>query len=182
MQLSLSQLCKYSIFYPKRLAAFRMLTIGKTMQYVFFFITFITIATFLHFVLTLQHGSNQFEAVLSYIDAQQMTWILYPFAFIALFVSNTLLIMCQISLYAAIGYGIGYFHYRIEYRHLWRTAAFAMTIYYILHLISPFLTTSYSNMLQLVGIAITITYILIALRKYPKKPLPAKKRESFSSQ
>lgn len=177
MKLSHFQLCQYSIFYPNRLAAFRLLTIGKTMQYLFIFITIITLSSFIHFTISLNNGSTTLQSAIQYIEAMNMTWILYPFAFMLLFISTTLLIMAQVSIYAAVGYVVGrVFGYRVEYRHMWRTAAFAATINYFLQAASPYFATHIDLILQGGAICITVGYVAFATTKYPKQKKAAAKQ------
>ncbi len=83
-------------------------------------------------------------------------WILYPFAFVFLFVINSLLIFAQISLYALVGlFFIKAMQRRGEYRQIWRTAAFAITWATLLSIIFEIFQLS-SNWVTLIGIFITM--------------------------
>ena len=95
-------------------------------------------------------------------------WLLYPFAFIFLFVMTSLLIFAQISLYALVGlFIIKGMQRRGEYRQIWRTTAFAITWATLLSILFEIFRLS-SDWLTLIGVFITMGILMIALTKYPK--------------
>lgn len=161
-----SQLFIDSLINPKKLAAYRILSIGKVIQYVFILITLFTVFSFGQFTTGVNEGLFNIDGLTEYMADIQ--WLLYPFAFIFLFVINSLLIFAQISLYALVGlFFIKAMQRRGEYRQIWRTSAFAITWATLLSIIFEIFQLS-SNWVTLIGIFITMGILIIALTKYPK--------------
>src|SRR5690554_3749041 len=161
-----SQLFLHSLFFPKKLAAYRLLPIGKVIQYVFLLITVITIFSFIQFLTGIEETAYSFEQLEVHI--KDIKWLLYPFAFLILFITSTTLIFIRISLYSLIGSVLlKVLKRRGEYRHVWRTMSFVITWPTILTLLSSYI--SISKLLE-TGISFGITMILlfIAVRSYPK--------------
>ena len=152
---------------PKKQAAVRILSIGKLMRYVFLFILLLTLVAFTEFVIGLNSVSGDLEGLLTYIE--EIEWLLYPLAFVLLFVSTTLYHFIKISLFAWIGMGIlKILNRRGEYRHLWRTAALSVTFPTILSFAVGFLVKN--EWLPLVISLSTLVYLYMAIKYYPKKP------------
>lgn len=163
-----SQLFIDSLINPKKLAAYRIMPIGKIIQYVFLLITAVTVFSFGQFTTGFSEDIFNIDGVADYLADIQ--WLLYPFAFIFLFIMTSLLIFARISLYALAGYVLaGAMKRRGEYRHIWRTSAFAITWATLLSIIFSFFQVS-DGWTTMIGIFITMSFIIIALTKYPKQP------------
>lgn len=163
-----SQLFIDSLINPKKLAAYRILPIGKVIQYVFLLITFLTLFSFGRFTTGVTDDLFNMEGLTDYID--DIKWILYPMAFIFLFVMNSLIIFLRISLYAFAGfYLMKSMNRRGEYRQMWRTAAFASTWATILSIVFTIFQLS-SSVSTLIGVFITMALLIVAITKYPKQP------------
>ena len=161
-----SQLFIDSLIHPKKLAAYRILSIGKVIQYVFILITLATAFSFGQFTTGVNEDLFNIEGLTDYLADIQ--WLLYPFAFIFLFVMTSLLIFAQISLYALAGlFLLKGLQRRGEYRQIWRTTAFAITWTTLLSVVFEIFQLS-SNSVTLIGTFITMGILLIALTKYPK--------------
>ena len=161
-----SQLFIDSLINPKKLAAYRILSIGKVIQYVFILITFATAFSFGQFTTGVSEDLFNIDGLTDYIADIQ--WLLYPFAFIFLFVMTSLLIFGQISLYALVGlFILKAMQRRGEYRQIWRTTALAITWATLLSIVFEIFQLS-SDWLTLIGVFITMGILMIALTKYPK--------------
>jgi hypothetical protein len=163
-----SQLFIDSLFNPKKLAAYRIMPIGKVIQYVFLLITIVTVFSFGQFMTGFSEDIFNMDGIADYLADIQ--WLLYPFAFIFLFIMTSLLIFGHISLYALAGFVLaGAMKRRGEYRHIWRTSAFAITWTTLLSIVFSFFR--FSNIwTTMIGIFITMGFIITALIKYPKQP------------
>lgn len=160
------QLFLAGIHEPKKLAAYRLLPIGRAIRYIFVFVLAMTIISFVRFSLG---DTELFEASPELTEYSKTIGVLiYPTAFIFQFLIATFYVFVRISLFAAIGLLIGkIWNRRVEYRFLWRTAAIAITVPLVLTMLFdffPFMET-YSTLLTSV---IHIGYIGIALKYYPK--------------
>lgn len=163
-----SQLFIDSLIHPKKLAAYRIMPIGKVIQYVFLLITVLTIFSFGQFTTGVTDNLFNIDGLTDYIA--NVKWLLYPFAFIFLFVITSLLIFFRISLYALAGlYIIKSMKRRGEYRQVWRTAAFAITWATILSILFTIFQIS-STVATLIGVFITMGLLIVAFTKYPKQP------------
>lgn len=163
-----SQLFIDSLIHPKKLAAYRLLSIGKTIQYVFILVAIITIFSFIQFITDVSETSYNIQGLTEYINDIQ--WLLYPFAFILLTLTTTILLYVRISIFAFVGVVLlKIMQRRGEYRHMWRTAALAITWATLLSI--PFTLLNFSSIFStLIGIVITITLLILATTKYPKVP------------
>jgi len=163
-----SQLFIDSLIHPKKLAAYRLLTIGKTIQYVFLLIALVTIYSFVQFLTGVSEITYNIQGLTEYVDDIQ--WLLYPFAFLLLTLTSTILLFIRISIYAFVGFCLlKLMHRRGEYRHMWRTAALAITWSTLLTVLFSILKSS--NIIStLIGIVITIVILILAAQKYPKIP------------
>lgn len=163
-----SQLFIDSLIHPKKLAAYRLLTIGKVIQYVFLLITVVTFFSFTQFLLGISDESYNLQGITEYIEDIQ--WLLYPFAFILQFAISTVVLFIQICLYAYIGLiTLRVFKRRGEYRQIWRTTALAITWSTLLSILSSFLPIT-QTFINVIGIIITLTLLMIASTKYPRVP------------
>ena len=167
LKMNLFQLFKASLHSPKKIAAFRLIPIGKVMQYIFIFIFLLTIISFVLFINGISVQQSSMEGLLEYFEDIQ--WLLYPFAFVFLFVLNTLFSFIRVSIFAYIGTFILYIMKRRgEYRHLWRTALFASTVYMISSLVVAILQLE-NGYIQITIYAITLVYLVLACRFFPIK-------------
>lgn len=159
-----------ALIHPQKHAAYRLLPIGKTMQFLFLLIFFISIGTFINFTLNLGEQNSSLEGMTPYIS--EIKWLLYPLAFIILFTFNTALLFIRVSFYAAIGLLLlKMIARRGEYRMLWRTATFSTTLGYLVTSILSFFIPS-AMWITLLGFMLTLIYLWVAIRKYPKQPKP----------
>ncbi len=165
--MSLYLLFKESLLSPKKIAAFRLVPIGKVMQYIFIYIFLLTILSFISFINGISLQQESMEGFLVYFS--EIEWLLYPFAFVFLFVLNTLFIFVRISVFGYIGQIILSLRKRRgEYRHLWRSALFASTLPMLLTLL--FTIFQWSNTFtQLVIYGLTLLYLYLATTYYPKQ-------------
>ena len=165
--MSLTQLFIASISIPKKIAAFRLLPIGKVLQYVFFFVIILSLLSFVHFITGFKNDSSSIEGLLDYVE--NMEWILYPFAFIVQFIMTTLLLFVRISLMAFVGmFILKLLKRRGEYRHVWRTTAFAYTTPTVLSIL--FLYSGLTDgWIFIVTTLICVVYLALALKYYPQK-------------
>jgi hypothetical protein len=165
--MSVSQLLLASIFNPKKIAAFRLLPIGKVIQYVFFFVIILSLLSFVHFITGFKTDSTSIDGLLDYVE--NMEWILYPFAFIIQFIMTTLLLFVRISLMAFGGMLIlKLLKRRGDYRHVWRTTAFAYTSPTILSIFFLYIGVS-DGWIFIVTTVICMIYLALALKYYPQK-------------
>lgn len=165
--MSFTQLFFASLYEPKKMAAFRLLSIGKVIQYIFVFIIAITIFSFIQFVFDIKNQSSSIVGLIEYIEG--MEWILYPFAFILQFVMSTLFVFSRISILAIIGfYLLRLLNRRGHYRHVWRTTAFAYTVPTILSFILLFFGIG-DSIIFLLTHSLSFIYLYLALTYYPPK-------------
>lgn len=165
--MSLIQLLIASISNPKKIAAFRLLPIGKVLQYVFFFVIILSLLSFVQFITGFKDDSSSIEGLLDYVE--NMEWILYPFAFIIQFIMTTLLIFVRISLMAFGGmFLLILLKRRGEYRHVWRTTAFAYTTPTVLSILFLYLGLT-DAWIFIVTTIICVVYLALALKYYPQK-------------
>jgi hypothetical protein len=111
--------------------------------------------------------STSIDGLLDYVE--NMEWILYPFAFIIQFIMTTLLLFVRISLMAFGGMLIlKLLKRRGDYRHVWRTTAFAYTSPTILSIFFLYIGVS-DGWIFIVTTVICIIYLALALKYYPQK-------------
>ncbi|MDI2588124.1 DUF1189 family protein [Psychrobacillus sp. NEAU-3TGS] len=165
--MNLYQIFKASLHSPKKIAAFRLIPIGKVMQYIFIYIFIMTIISFIFFTNGISDQQTSMEGLLEYFS--EIQWLLYPFAFLFLFVFNTLIIFVQISIFAYIGTIILYLRKRKgEYRHIWRTTLFASTVPMLIAILATLLQWT-SSYVQIAIYLITFIYLVFATKYYPIK-------------
>lgn len=163
-----TQLFIMSLTSPKKLGAMRFMPIGKVLQYAFLLVTILTVFSFARFTTGVTDSTLDMSGLMEYVE--DIRFLLYPVAFILLFIVNTLLLFARISLYALVGTLFMHsMQRRGEYRNVWRTATFAITWATLLSIVFEFvpipaiITTS-------IAIFITMLFIFIGLTKYPKLP------------
>lgn len=155
-----------SVSAPKKLAAFRLLPIGRVIRYIFYFIITMTLISFIRYLIGdagLFEASPELETY-----SQTIGSLLYPIAIVFQFVIATFYVFVRISLFAAFGMLLGMlFRRRVEYRFIWRTTAVAITLPLLLTMILDFfpMTETFSAWLTSI---IHISYIAFALKYYPK--------------
>lgn len=165
MKISHMQLFIDSLIHPKKLAAFRIMPIGKVIQYVFLLVLLVTAFSLGKFI------TNGADEVFNYGDIEQyvadLQWLVYLLAIVILFIINSLTIFAKISLYAFVGQLITKpMNRRSEYRQMWRTTAFASTWATLLTMLLPLFPLS-STITTLIGTFITALFLVIAITKYP---------------
>ncbi|HWI48124.1 MAG TPA: DUF1189 family protein [Rummeliibacillus sp.] len=162
------QLFKDSLIHPKKLATYRLLPIGKVIQYVLLLVTFVTIISFVQFLTGVGLETSQIEGLKEFIN--DIKWLIYPFAFILLFLINSFSLFVQISIYAFVGIGtLKLLKKRGDYRFLWRTTAIAITLSTIFTTLSVFFPIN-TRISSSIGIIITAIYLVLACTKYPNQP------------
>ena len=164
--MKIHQLFLASLHEPKKLAAFRLLPIGKVIGYVFLFILLMTLISFIRFTtgdVDLFETSSELSEY-----SQTIGGLIYPVAFIFQFVIATFYVFVRISIFAAIGLWIGkLMKRRVEYRFIWRTTAIAITAPLLLTIAADFFP-SWETFGSVLSSSIHIGYLTIALKYYPK--------------
>lgn len=166
--LKFHQLFFASLYEPKKLAAFRLLPIGKVIQYIFILIFFYTAVSFLHFFIG---DSSIFDATPELVEiGETIGPLLYPIAFILQLVIITFYIFIRISLFALIGVGLlKLMKRRGEFRFMWRTASIAATLPILLTMTIDFLPALQSAGMWMSS-AVHFIYVALAASYYPKQP------------
>lgn len=163
-----SQLFIDSLIHPKKLAAYRLLPIGKVIQYTFLLITLVTVFSFGRFTTGVNIENFDLSGLSAYIE--EIKWLLYPVTFLMLFVFTTMLIFAQIALYALAGlFFLKIMKRRGEYRHVWRTTTFAITWTTILSLLAVYVPIS-ATKISIFSLLLTLTLLIISFTNYPKQP------------
>lgn len=151
---------------PKKLAAFRLLPIGKVIQYVFLFIGIYTVISFTRFIFGDVSLFDASPELLEY--SRTIGWLLYPIAFVLQFVITTFYIFVRISLFGLAGLLIAMLMQRkAEYRHIWRTAAISVTVPLLITLLLDSFPAWQLNELYLASV-VHLLYITLAVKYYPK--------------
>lgn len=165
MNISHLQLATDSLLHPSRLAAYRILSIGKVIQYVFLLVLLLTCFSLGQFTTNGAMNIFSYEEITDY--AANLQFLVYPIAVVFLFIMNALILFTKISIYAYAGHLLAKsMKRRCEYRQIWRTTAFAITWETILSIVFtlfpfPSLFTTLSS------IFITMLIVILALTKYP---------------
>lgn len=155
-----------SLIRPKNLAKYRVLGVGKVLQYTFLLILIVTIFSFGQFDQNMKEQLDSFEQFNT--SANDMKWIIYPASFIVLFILTTSIQFLKVSLYAFVGWlFLKPLKRRGEYRHIWRTATFAITWATVLSIVFTIFQLT-ATIWTIVGMFITILFIFIAIHHYPK--------------
>ena len=154
-----------SLIHPKKLAAYRILSIGKVIQYTFLLVALVTAFSLGQFVNNGADSIFGYEEIQAYIA--DLKWLIYIVSALFLFIMNTLIVYAKISVYAYVGYLLAKpASRRVEYRHMWRTAAFAITWEILLSLVFSTIQLSGTTS-TLISIFLTMFIIIVALTKYP---------------
>lgn len=160
------QLFKASIHEPKKLAAFRLLKIGKVFRYVFLFILLFTVISFIRYI---AGDAVLFEASPELLEQGKLIGgLIYPIAFILQLVIITFYIFLRISVFAYVGVVLlRLMKRRGEYRFMWNTAAIAMTVPILATIALDFfpIMSDYSMMITSL---IHVGYVAAAVKYYPK--------------
>ena len=165
-EISHTQLFIHSLMKPKMLAAYRILPVGKIIQYTFLLILLMTAFSLGQFVNEGITSINNYKEIEQY--AENLQWLIYIISAIFSFTMNTLILYAKISLYALVAFLFAKpFLKRAEYRHLWRTAALAITWEVLLTIVLKIFIAN-SIVTMIICMIITMTYLFIALNKYPK--------------
>lgn len=165
MKISHMQLLIDSLMHPKKLAAFRILPIGKVIQYVFLLVVLLTCFSLGQFTTSGADNVFSYDEIASYASGLQ--FLVYPVALLFLFIMNSLVIFAKVSIYAYVAYLLlKPMNRRGEYRHVWRTTAFAITWETLLSILFTIFPIS-SIFTTLVSIFITLLILILALTKYP---------------
>lgn len=169
MNISHRKLFLDAFFSPKMHGAYRLLPIGKVIQFTFLLSLIMTILSFFGFSNGFAVEQNQIIGFENYFNS--IKWLIYPLSFITLWISIVVLFYIQISIYAGIALlFVNYTKRRGEYRMLWRTATFSSTPGFILSNLLSF-TAIPSFVILLSSSAITFFYLYKAIQKYPKQPI-----------
>lgn len=164
--MKLHQIFKSSIHEPKKLAAFRLLKIGKVFRYVFLFVMLFTVISFIRYVMG---DAALFETSPELLEQGKLIGgLIYPIAFILQLVISTFYIFLRISIFAYVGVVLlRVMKRRGEYRFMWNTAAIAITVPILVTIILDFFpaTSDYSMMITSL---IHVGYIAAAAKYYPK--------------
>lgn len=168
MNLKWHQLFFASLYETKKMAAFRLLPIGKVFKYVFVFIflfTFISFGRYLFGDISVFETSDE---VLEY--GESIGALKYPISFILSFTITVFYIFIRLSAMAFIGLGLlRIMKRRGEYRQIWQSTAFAMTVPLLIQLffeIFPSLPTEG----KAISYTIHLIYLFLIVRHYPKLP------------
>lgn len=160
------QIFKAAVYEPKKLAAFRLLPIGKTFQYIFLFVLLFTLISFLKYIFSGTSFIENSPELEQY--GKSLGGLLYPIALILQFVISTLYIFVRISIFATIGTLLAkLMKRRGDFRFVWRTAAIASTVPILITMVFDYfpLLDRYS---MIVTSVIHLSYTAVALRYYPK--------------
>ena len=151
---------------PKKLAAFRLLPIGRVISYAFLFILLMTLISFIRFT---TGDADLFESSSELAEySETIGGLIYPVAFIFQFVISTFYVFVRISIFAAIGLWFGkMMKRRVEYRFVWRTAAIAITVPLLLTIAVDFFPL-WETFGTIITSLIHIGYLAMALKYYPK--------------
>jgi len=162
------QIFRASLYEPKKLAAFRLLGIGKVFTYVFIFISIFTIISFMSF---LTDDTALFENSPDLLEhAETIGWLIYPIAFVLQFVIMTFYFFIRVSIFAYIGTLIlSWTKRRGELLQIWRTSAIAMTVPVLISIAFSFFPET-KNYGLITSSVIHLLYISAAIKYYPKKP------------
>lgn len=165
MNISHTQLLTDSLFQPKKLAAYRILSIGKIIQYVFLLVLLLTCFSLGQFTTNGASNIFSYDEITDY--AADLQFLVYPIAAVFLFIMNALILFTKISIYAYAGLLLAKsMKRRSEYRQVWRTTALAITWETLLSVVLTLFPLP-SLFTTLISIFITMLILIVALTKYP---------------
>lgn len=160
------QLFIHSLTNPQKLGVYRILSVGKVIQYTFILVLIMTAFSFGEFLIIGVDSINGYDEIQEY--AENLQWLIYVISVALAFIINTMVLYAKISVYAFVALLFTKsMSKRAEYRQLWRTTTFAITWEILLGSSLKFFGFT-SNWMTILYTVITITFIIIALRKYPK--------------
>lgn len=163
------QIFRASLNQPKKLAAFRLLSVGKVFMYVFLFVTLFTLISFSRYIFgdaTLFEDTAELQE-----QAEKIGALIYPMAFLLQLVISTFYIFIRISIFAYFGMLLlKMMKRRGDYLQIWRTSAIAMTVPFIMTVGFDFFPEFQNSGLYLSSI-VHLLYILAAAKYYPKQPV-----------
>jgi hypothetical protein len=161
------QLFIASIHEPKKLAAFRLLPIGRVFKYVFMFIFLFTVISFGRFYLNDELLLEQNHELIEH--GQKIGWLIYPMALLLQLVISTFYVFIRITIFAYIGsLFLKLRRKRGNYLQIWRTSAIAMTIPMLFTIGFDFFPAIAANGFLLTSI-VHLLYILTAIKYYPNQ-------------
>jgi len=162
----LHQIFKASIHEPKKLAAFRLLKIGKVFRYVFLFVMLFTVISFIRYIMG---DPALFETSPELLEQGKLVGgLIYPIAFILQLVISTFYIFLRISIFAYVGVVLlRVMKRRGEYRFMWNTAAIAITVPILVTIALDF-SPAISDYSMMITSLIHVGYIAAAAKYYPK--------------
>ncbi len=165
--MKLHQIFKASIHEPKKLAAFRLLKIGKVFRYVFLFVMLFTVISLIRYIMS--DDAALFETSPELLEQGKLIGgLIYPIAFILQLVISTFYIFLRISIFAYIGVVLlRLMKRRGEYRFMWNTAAIAITVPILVTIVLDFFPAT-SNYSMMITSLIHAGYIAAATKYYPK--------------
>jgi hypothetical protein len=162
------QILRASFYEPRKLAAFRLLPIGKVFTYIFIFVSFFTLISFIRYSVG---ETTLFERSPELIEhGETIGWLIYPIAFLLQLVISTFYIFIRISLFAYAGtFILKVMKRRGDFLHIWRTSAIALTVPFLFTIAFDFFPgmNSFSTLITSI---IHIGYIAFAAKYYPKQP------------
>ncbi|MDW0108954.1 DUF1189 family protein [Sporosarcina aquimarina] len=162
------QLFLASIYEPKKLAAFRLLPIGKVFQYVFLFVLLSTAVSFIRFLTGDIELFGASDELIEY--AKTVGGLLYPMAFVLQLVISTFYLFIRVSFFGLIGLGLLFLlRRRGEYRHMWRTSAISITVPILVSILLDVTAVPTRFNFPVTGVIHTL-YLTMAAKYYPKKP------------
>ena len=163
------QIFRAALNEPKKLAAFRLLPVGKVFKYVFIFVGLFTIISFTRFYID---DTVLFENSPDLIEhVETIGWLINPMALMLQFVISTFYIFVRISIFAYIGsLLLSAKKRRGDYLQIWRTSAIAMTVPTLLTIGFDFFP-AIGNYGLLLSSIVHFLYIFAATKYYPKQPL-----------
>jgi hypothetical protein len=161
------QLFIASIYEPKKLAAFRLLPIGRVFKYVFMFIFLFTVISFGRFYLNDELLLEQNHELIEH--GQKIGWLIYPMALLLQLVISTFYVFIRITIFAYIGsLFLKLRRKRGNYLQIWRTSAIAMTVPMLFTIGFDFFPEIAANGFLLTSI-VHLLYILTAIKYYPNQ-------------
>lgn len=162
------QIFRASLHEPKKLAAFRLLPIGRVFAYVFIFVTLFTLISFFRFIVGDAILFEQSPELLEHGEA--IGSLIYPMAFLLQLIISTFYIFVRISIFAYAGaLLLKMMKRRGNYLQIWRTSAVAMTIPILLTIGFDFFPAMENYSLPISSI-VHLAYIATATKFYPKQP------------
>lgn len=162
------QIFSASLYEPKKLAAFRLLSVGKVFAYVFLFVTLFTLISFSRYIFG---DATLFAETPELMEqGEKIGALIYPMAFLLQLVISTFYIFIRISIFAYIGMLLlKALKKRGDYLQIWRTSAIAMTVPFLITVVFDFFPMFNTSSLVISSV-IHLIYILAAIKYYPKQP------------